>query len=159
MSNAAQIMPRAPFETCGRTTSSATGASLRLPRMMFTVRAMSGAVSASVPSRSKRTASTTARSQQVIHVHVPTQRIDLRERVVRHAGEVEDLEPGVAACARELRWTDEARVFVGALRQQVQHVLRADDGEEKRLRVAIDRGEEHETARLHELRARPHDRR
>src|SRR5205085_807771 len=97
MSKAAQIMPRAPLDTCGRTTSSATGASLRLLRMMFTVRAMSGAVSASVPSRSKSTASTTSRSQQVVHVHVAAQGIDLGERVVGHAGQIEYLQSRIAA--------------------------------------------------------------
>src|SRR4051812_765905 len=103
MSKAAQIMPRAPFETCGRTTSSATGARLRFLRMMFTVRAMSGAVSASVPSRSKSTASTTPRPQQVVHIHIAAERIDLRERVVAHAGEVEYLQSRIAAGARQLR--------------------------------------------------------
>src|SRR5690349_14528653 len=120
MLKAERIMPRAPFETCGRTTESATGARPRRLRISFTVCAMSGAVSASVPSRSKSTASNTARSQQVIHVHVAAQRVDLRERVVRHAGEVEDLQPRFAASARQLGWPDEARVLVRAFRQQVE---------------------------------------
>src|SRR6185436_10486908 len=158
MSNAASSMPRAPFDTCGRTTSAATGARLRRVRISVTVRAMSGAVSASVPSRSKSTASTTARSQQVVHVDVASQRIDFGDRVVRHAREVEYLEPGLAAGARQLRGPDEARVLVGALRQEVKDVLGAHDGEQERLGIAIDGGEEDEPAGLHELRARIHDR-
>src|SRR5690348_8294351 len=118
MSNAERIMPRAPLETCGRTSESATGARPRRLRISFTVCAMSGAVSASVPSRSKSTASNMPRSQQVIHVHVAAQRIDLRERVVRHAREVEHFQSRITACARELGGADEAGVLVRALGQQ-----------------------------------------
>src|SRR5258706_11695609 len=159
MSKADVIIPRAPFETWGRTTSRATGTRPRRLRISFTVRAMSGAVSASVPSRSKSTASTTARAQQVVHVHVAPQRVDLRERVVRHAGEIEDRKARVAAGARELRGANETRVLVRSLRQQSQHVLGADDGERERLRIAVDGGEEDEPARFHELRACAPDRR
>src|SRR6476659_9841827 len=148
MSNAAISMPRAPLETWGRTTCAATGASPRRVRISFTVRAMSGAVSASVPSRSNSTASTTPRSQQVVHAHVAPERIRLRHRVVGHAGEIEDREARLAAGARELRGADEARVLVRALGQQVQHVFRADDREQEGLRVAVDGGEEDEAAGL-----------
>src|SRR5258708_30816582 len=119
ISNAASSMPRAPLETCGRTRSWGTGARPRRLRISFTVRAMSGAVSSSVPSRSKRTASTTARAQQIVHVHVAPQRISLRDRVVHHAGEVENRKLGLPARPRELRGPDEARIFVRAFRQQV----------------------------------------
>src|SRR5688572_30511081 len=107
MSKAAQIMPRAPLETWGRSRSGGTDARPRFSRIRFTVRARSGAVSASVPSRSKRTAcsrmSATAGAHQVIHVHVTPQRIHLGERIVGHAGEVRDLEAGGAAVPGELR--------------------------------------------------------
>src|SRR4051812_40514301 len=98
-------MPRAPRETNGRTVSMGTGSSLRARRIMFTVRAMSGAVSASVPSRSKRTAesrSPTARPHDVVHVHVAAQRIHAGKRLVRHAGEVGDFEAGSAAMRCQL---------------------------------------------------------
>src|SRR5690242_3079214 len=122
MPKAATIMPRAPWETCGRTFSMATAFFPRLASMVFTVSAMSGAVSARVPSRSKRTASSTHGPQQVVHVHVPSQRIHFREGIVGYAGEVGDLEAGFAARPGKLRRTDEACVFVRALRQKIQHV-------------------------------------
>src|SRR5258706_1497881 len=150
MSKADVIIPRAPFETWGRTRSRATGARPRRLRIAFTVRAMSGAVSASVPSRSKSTASTTARAQQVVHVHVATQRVHLRERVVGHARAIEDRKVLVAAVARELGGADEPRVLVRSLRQQSQHVLGAHDRERERLRIAVDGGEEDEPAWFHE---------
>src|SRR5471032_1383535 len=124
------IIPRAPFETWGRTVSRATGARPRFSSIKFTVCARSGAVSARVPSRSKRTASITAGPEEIVHVHVAAQRIGLRERIVGHAGEVGDGEPRGAAGPRKLRGPDETRVLVGALGQESQHVLGADDGEE-----------------------------
>src|SRR5690242_13059134 len=142
MSNAEQTMPRAPLETCGRTLSDGTGARPRRSRIRFTVRAMSGAVSARVPARSKSTASmapsVTARAQQVVHVHVAPQRIGLREGIVGHAREVGDLETRRAAEARELGGPDELAVLVRAARQQAQDVLGADDGEQERLGIAVD---------------------
>src|SRR5258706_12464347 len=95
-------MRRAPWEPWARPLSAVTGSRPRRVRIWFTVRAMSGAVSASVPSRSKSTASITDGSQQVVHVHVAPQRIRLRERIVGHAGEVDDREPRLAAGARRL---------------------------------------------------------
>src|SRR5260221_10284215 len=154
MPNADMIMPRAPCETWGRTVSGATGARPRRILMRFTVRAMSGAVSASVPSRSKSTASITHGSHHVVDVHVAAQRIGLREGIVSHAGEVADREPRFAARARKLRRPDEARVLVGAARQQVENVFGAHDGEEERLRVAVEGGEEDHPAAACEARAR-----
>src|SRR5471030_1043703 len=117
------IMPRAPCETWGRTFSRVTGARPRFFSIKFPVCARSGAVSASVPSRSKRTASITAGSEEIVHVHVTAQRIGLREGIVGHAGEVGDGEPRGAAGPRKLRGPDETRVLVGALRQEPEHVL------------------------------------
>src|SRR6185295_9247821 len=109
-----------------------------------------GAVSASVPSRSKSTAamasSAMARAHQIVHVHIPAQRIDLGDRIVGHAREVGDLEAGGAAVARQLRGPYEARVLMGALGEQAQDVFGADDREEEGLGIAVDGGKEHPAA-------------
>src|SRR3954471_12692419 len=159
MSKAASSMPRAPFETCGRTSAAATGSMPRRSRITLTVRVMSGAVSASVPSRSKSTARiaasglVTRRPEQVVHVHVAAQRIAARERVVGHAGEVEDAQPRFTAGARKLRGPDEACELVGSTRQQAQDVFGSDDGEGERLCIAVDGGEEDQAAGFHQPRA------
>src|ERR1700682_2886704 len=124
-------MPRAPLETWGRTSSGATGSKPPRVRIAFSVRVMSGAVSASVPSRSKSTASITHGPQEIVHVHVASQRIDLGDGIVGHAGEVRDPQPATAAGPRELGGPDEAGVLVRALRKQAEDVLGAHDREEE----------------------------
>src|SRR5258706_11644884 len=120
-------MPRAPLETWARTLSAVTGSRPRRVRIRFTVRAMSGAVSASVPSRSKITASITDGSQQVVHVHVAPQRIRLRERIVSHASEADDREPRLAAFLPNLLRAEKTRVFVGGLWNEAQHIHGTDE--------------------------------
>ena len=64
------------------------------------------------------------------------------EGVVAHADDLVQVEPRLARIARQLARPDELCVLVRATRQEVQHVLRANDREQERLRIAIDRREE-----------------
>jgi hypothetical protein len=78
----------------------------------------SGAVSARVPSRSKRTASGTALCpQQVIDVGIGADHALACEGVVTQAGDLEYFQPGVAAKLGKFRRLEEAGVVVGAARQ------------------------------------------
>src|SRR5688572_14978561 len=125
--------------------------------MRLTAAARSGAVSASVPSKSNSTALVIAKAaQEVVHVAVAPQRVSLRYRVVCHADELVGSQPGVAAPARKLRRLDEALVVVGAFRQEAKDVLRPDDGEQVGLRISVDGREEQLPAGAHEPRARAH---
>src|SRR5690349_6436710 len=94
--------PRAPAEAMGRTFSIGSSASPRFFRIRLTARPRSAAVSASVPSKSKRTAlaGIFAAAEQVIHIAVVAQAVHLGDRVVGHALELDRLEAGVAAPAR-----------------------------------------------------------
>ena len=65
--------------------------------------------------------------------------------------------PARRANAAELRGADEARPVVRAPRQQAQHVLGAQDREQVRLRVAVDRGEDERRRRAWPARARGDD--
>src|SRR5882672_866223 len=129
MSNPALSRPRAPLEVCGRAISAGRAARPRSARTRLRARARSGAVSANVPSRSNRTARTpfsfTAASpahavHQIVDAGIAAERIDLGERVVRHADDLAHFQPGFAAVARELRGLDELQVIVGALGQELQ---------------------------------------
>src|SRR5688500_5591175 len=126
--------------------------------MRFTAAARSGAVSASVPSRSNSTArlAIARAGEEVIHVAVATEAVALRDRVVAHADELVGGKAARAAPASELRGLNEALIVVRDFRQELQDVFGADHREEIALRVAVDRGEEHLAARSSEPRARRH---
>src|SRR6185295_19100509 len=98
--------------------------------MRFTAAARSGAVSASVPSRSNSTASVTHATQQIVHIAARLEPVDARNRVVRHPDQLLRAQAARAAPARELGRLDEARVVVRAFGQQLEHVLRAYYGEQ-----------------------------
>src|SRR5262245_59721682 len=158
MPKPATISPRAPAEAYWRSSWSGISAMPRAARRRLSARTRSAAVSASVPSKSNRTAllGIVGAAQRVIDVAVRAEAVFLRDRVVGHALELERPQPRVAAPARELRGADEARVVVGALRQELEHVLCADHREEVRLRIAVDGREEDAPARLCEPRASRH---
>src|SRR5688572_11314909 len=148
---AAWTRPRAPAEANGRKRSSGSGACPCCARMRFTAAARSGAVSASVPSKSKSTArlGITRASQEVVHIAVAPEAVAAGDRVVAHSDELIGAKPGGAAPARKLRRLDEALVVVRAFRQQAEHVLRADHGEKIRLGIAVDGGEKGLPVRAH----------
>src|SRR5690349_7331576 len=108
--------------------------------MAFTAAARSGAVSANEPSKSNSTARVlvTHAAREIVDVAVASEAVLARERVVGHADQLRRAQSRLARVARELRGLDEAQVIVRAARQEPQDVLRADDGEEIGLRVAID---------------------
>src|SRR5262245_46205778 len=110
MPKPATISPRAPAEAYWRSFSSGISGLPRAVRRRFSARTRSAAVSASVPSKSKRTAllRIVRAAKSVVDVAVLAQAVLLRERVVGHALELERLEAGVAAPVRELRGLDEA---------------------------------------------------
>src|SRR4249920_1201035 len=118
MPRPAPINPRAPAEACGRNFSSGRSARPRALRRRFSARARSAAVSARVPSKSKRTA-LLCTAERVVDVAVFAKAVLIRDWVVRHALQFERLESRVAAPARELRGFDEARVVVGAFGQHL----------------------------------------
>src|SRR5881628_3297265 len=151
MPKAACTRPRAPAEAKGRSRSIGSGSSPCSTSMRFTAVARSGAVSASVPSKSNSTArlGIARAAQEVVHVAVAPQAVALRERVVAHADELFRAQAARTAPARELGRLDEAQVVVRALGQKLEHVLRADHREQIRLRIAVDGGEEHLPARAH----------
>src|SRR5262245_60323013 len=107
MPRPAPIRPRAPAEACGRSSSSGISANPFAARKRLSARDRSAAVSASVPSKSNRTA-LAGTAEGIVDVAILAQAVLLRERVVGHALEFHRLEPGVAAPARELRGPDEA---------------------------------------------------
>src|SRR5690606_9798767 len=105
----------------------------------------------SVPSRSKRMPSgMTARVRQIVDPGVAAEGIHAGERVVAHADEFVHLQAGLATVARQLGRFDEAGVFMRAARQQIEDVFSADDGEEIRLRVAVECREKDMTPRLYQ---------
>src|SRR5690348_5143400 len=107
--------PRAPIEAYGRTSAGASGARPRFSRMLFSAAARSGAVSASVPSKSKRTARKLEHAaHQVVHIGIRPEAVLPRERVVGHAQHLFRTQPGLAREARQLRGLDEAQVVVRA---------------------------------------------
>src|SRR5262245_57904641 len=114
MLNPATISPRAPAEAKGRSFSSGTSGRPRTVRMRLTAATRSAAVSASVPSKSKRMAllGIFCAADRVVDVAILAQPVLLRDRVVGHALELEHAQAGVPAPARELRGLDEARVVV-----------------------------------------------
>src|SRR6185503_7799216 len=115
MPRPASSRPRAPEEAWGRNFSSGRSARLRAARRRLSARDRSAAVSASVPSKSKRTASSIlGATQRVGHVTILAKAVLIRYGVVGHALEFDGLQPCVAAPARQLRGLDEARVIVRA---------------------------------------------
>src|SRR5512145_3159171 len=104
MPKAACTRPRAPAEAKGRSRSIGKAAWPCSTRMRFTAAARSGAVSASVPSKSNSTAwlGIAGAAQEVVDVAVRAELVAPRERVVRHADELLGREAGRAAPAREL---------------------------------------------------------
>src|SRR5687767_4012243 len=143
MSKPMRNSPRAPVDVTGRVSSTDTGGRPRAARMALTARARSGAVSAKVPSRSKRTASI----------------ISAREGVVAHAGHAGHGQRGLAAHCADLGGLEELRVIVRAARQEPENVLCADNREKIRLRIAVDRREKNPAAGSYEIAARAHRRR
>src|SRR5262249_24802027 len=114
--------------------------------MRFTAAARSGAVSASVPSKSNSTARLVIApaAEQVVDVAVAPEAVALREGVVGHADELLGGEPARAAPARQFRGLDEAQVIVRAFRKKLEDVLGADHSEKVGLWIAVDGGEKHE---------------
>ena len=90
---------------------------------------------------------------QVVHVQVVAQRVLPRKRVVVQSNGRDQLQPGVPSPGIQFRRTNEFAVLVRTGREQLQDVLRADDGKDERLRVAVDGREEHVTAGLDESAA------
>jgi hypothetical protein len=74
-----------------------------------------------------------------------------RKRVVAQACDFHDLQAGLPTKARKFGRLEEARVFVGAARQQVEQVLGAEHGDEIGLGIAIQRGQENLATRLDQL--------
>src|SRR5687767_2422966 len=155
MPKAACTRPRAPAEANGRRRSIGSGSWPCSVSMRFTAAARSGAVSASVPSKSNRTArlDIAAAAQKIVDVAVAPEPIALADRVVGHADELLGPQPAGAGVARELGGLDEAQIVVRAPGQKLQHVLGADDREEVGLGIAVDGGKEYLPARAHEARA------
>src|SRR5690606_33909775 len=118
-------MPRAPDEVCERSSESGSSGRSCSARSRLVARARSGAVSASVPSRSRRTASIIAANcvNEVIDVGVAAERIVFGERVVVHAGEFSDVQAGFAAGAGQLGGFDELGVVVRTFGQQFEYVF------------------------------------
>src|SRR5688572_1694107 len=97
-------MPRAPIEAKGCTSSACSGAKPRATRSRFRAATRSGALSASVPSKSKSTArlGVTHAAQEVVDVAVAAQPVALRERVVGQADELAGPQRRLARGARQL---------------------------------------------------------
>src|SRR5262245_43229238 len=144
--------PRAPEDAYGRRSSVGTAGNPRARRMRLSASAKSPAESASVPSRSNSTADTGsgravtssirfAEGRDVIDGGIRRERVHAGQRLVGHAGHRQEIETARARVTRELRRTNELRPVVRAPRQQTQDILRAEDGERVRLRIAIERGE------------------
>src|SRR5690349_6511721 len=148
-------MPRVPSEAWGRSVSSGSGGSARSARTWFNAAARSGAVSASVPSRSNSTARTgssrglasevTAERRNVVDRRIGLETISLGDRVVGHADERVGLEAGAPRESGQLRRLEEASVVVRALRKEPEQVFPADHREQIGLGIAID-GREHDEA-------------
>src|SRR3954470_8452401 len=119
--------------------------------MALTAAARSGPVSANVPSKSNSTARlVTPAAQEIVDVAVAPEPVLAGKRVVSHADQLVRSEHRVAREARELGGLDEAQIVVRAAWQQAQHIFGADDREEIRLRVAVDRRKENLAARADE---------
>jgi hypothetical protein len=71
------------------------------------------------------------------------------ERIVGEPRNVFDRQLRRPRPARQLRRLDEALVRVRAAREQIHDVLGADDGEQVRLEIAVERRDEHVATRLH----------
>src|ERR1700689_870586 len=117
MASPALSRPRAPEEAWARSWLTGTGGRPRFSRSRFRARARSGAVSATVPSRSNSTAWTSGASaangmHEIIDAGIVTQTISGGERVVRHAFEFPDFQSRVAAMLGELGRFDEFRIIV-----------------------------------------------
>src|SRR5688572_32618852 len=97
-------MPRAPIEAKACTSSACSAVKPRAMRSRFSAATRSGALSASVPSKSKRTArlGVTHAAQEIDDVAVAAQAIALRERVVGHADELVGAQLRGARRARQL---------------------------------------------------------
>src|SRR5260221_13342988 len=102
MPSPAPISPRAPEEAWGRSSCSGRSARPGAARRRFSARDRSAAVSASVPSKSKRTA-LAGTAERVVDVAVVAKAVLIAERVIGHALQFERIEPRLAAPARELR--------------------------------------------------------
>src|SRR3979490_140771 len=120
---APRSMPRAPCEANGRKAARGSGGNARSARTRFKALPRSGAVSASVPSRSKRTASTgngagfialfmAAEGGDVVHCRVRSEPVDACERVIGHARDRIDLHAGGTRERRDFGGLEEARVFM-----------------------------------------------
>ena len=74
---------------------------------------------------------------EVVHIQITPQCVDLGEGVVTHADHLAHLQPTLGAPAREFRGLDELGVVMGALGQHFEQVFGADDREKIGLQVAI----------------------
>src|SRR5260221_12809269 len=165
MPKPAPIMPRAPCETKSLSSAMGKAGRLRVARMVLRARAISGAVSANVPSRSNSTArvrpaegraialARLAAGDDIVHRHIVVQRVMLAEGVVTHAGKFADREPRIACHRGQFGRSDETAIFVGAPGQQVQHIFRADNGEQEGLGVAVERGKKYPAPWFGQVRA------
>src|SRR3954470_13607345 len=112
-------MPRAPIEAYGRTAAAESEAMPRSVRMRLTAAARSGAVSASVPSKSNSTARlVTNAAQEVVHVAIAPETVLPGKRVVGHADQLGRAQAGFAAPRGQLRGPDQALVVVRTAGQQ-----------------------------------------
>src|SRR5262249_14233319 len=149
--------------------SRGSGASPRSARTRLTAAARSPAVSASVPSRSNRTARThsgaivvasgvilvaTTKRGDVVDRRIPTERVASRERVIGHADYRVDFEFRLAGMSCKLRRLQEPRVVVCSTGQQPQCVLCAKNRQEIGFGVAVDGRENQQPTRLGETRTR-----
>src|SRR5687767_13356174 len=102
------------MEQKGRTSSAARAARPRSLRRRFTAAARSGAVSASVPSKSNSTArlGVTRAAQKVVDVAVPAELVAPCEGVVRQADQLLGAQCGIATGARQLGRLDEPPVVM-----------------------------------------------
>src|SRR5688572_5776632 len=126
--------------------------------MRFTAAARSGAVSASVPSKSKSTAPLfiAGAAHEIVHVAVDAEAVASRDGVVRHADQLFGAQSRRPRPARKLRGLDEALVVVRPFGKETEQVFGAHDSEEIGLRIAVDGGKEDPPARPHEARASAH---
>src|SRR5580692_3849028 len=105
---------------------------------------MSGAVSSNVPSISNKTARRgklilscgPREMSEVVDVGIRCEPKGARDRIVGDPGQIAQLEAGLAPPPRQLRGTNEFRVFMRAPRQDARDVLRPDDGHRKCQRIA-----------------------
>ena len=78
------------------------------------------------------------RTQNVVDRRIRRQRIDPCKGIVRHACQMIRQDSGSAADACEFRGLDESGIVVRSFWQQIEKILRPEDGKQIRLGIAID---------------------